>query len=111
LKGRESMGAISAVSLQRLGRPYESDGLPAAFPEAWCLSLQTSSDSILLLLTAILFTLFSSAERKGRRRPRRRDEMEMMPTHASVHAQLSLRARITAVRAEPSIAGAWHMLS
>ena len=37
--------------------------------------------------------------------------MATTPTHASVHTLPSLRGRITAVRAEPSIAGAWHMLS
>jgi hypothetical protein len=58
------MGAISAISLRRLGRPYESDGLPAAFPEAWCLSLQTSSDFILLLLIAILFSLFGGKKER-----------------------------------------------
>lgn len=54
-------------------------------------------------------TFFRKEERKDDE-----DGDEMMattPTHASVHTLPSLRGRITAVRAEPSIAGAWHMLS
>jgi hypothetical protein len=49
-------------------------------------------------------------QQKEREDDRHDNEMiETTPTHEFVHALLfSLRGRITAVRAEPSIGGAWH---
>jgi hypothetical protein len=76
------------------------------------LTLQTS-DFILSSTSTRLPLLFITFFRKEERKDDE-DGDEMMattPTHASVHTLPSLRGRITAVRAEPSIAGAWHMLS
>jgi hypothetical protein len=77
------------------------------------LTLQTS-DFILSLTSTRLPLLFITFFKKEERKDDEEDGGEMMattPTHASVHTLPSLRGRITAVRAEPSIVGAWHMLS
>jgi hypothetical protein len=107
LTGRESMAVTSLRPLVQ----YERHGFPAALPEACvaaCLSVQTSDlESLLPLTSCRLLRCLQQKETKG---DGRGDEvMEMMPTHASVHPLLSLRGCTTAVRAEPSIAGAWHL--
>ena len=61
-----------------------------------------------LVLLVLLFTVFNKSETQD---DRHGDEvMELMPTHASVHPRLSIRRRTAAVRAEPSVVGAWRLL-
>jgi hypothetical protein len=61
-----------------------------------------------LVVLVLLFTVFNKSETQD---DRHGDEvMELMPTHASVHPRLSIRRRTAAVRAEPSVVGAWRLL-
>lgn len=69
---------------------------------------RTLSFDLVVLVLVLLFTVFNKSETQD---DRHGDEvMELMPTHASVHPRLSIRRRTAAVRAEPSVVGAWRLL-